>query len=145
MVSGTASRRIQRLHGVAQSPWMVALLFALSCGTVACHDIEYAPRPTIQQPEPPSLTRLTAVLSPPQLPSGGGVTTVHIETSSGGSAAVPNVEVSITASSGTLSAGTVTTDSTGHGTLTWTVERTATLTIAARGLTSEAIVIVQQR
>lgn len=145
MVSGTASRRIQRLHGVAQRTCTASLLVALFCCAGACHDIEYAPRPTIQQPEPPSLTRLTAVLSPPQLPSGGGVTIVHIETSSGGSAAVPNVEVSVTASSGTLSAGTITTDSTGHGTLTWTVERTATLTIAARGLTSEAIVIVQER
>ena len=122
---------------------VAAALLPLLCA--GCHDIEYAPRPTVQQPAPAALTRVVGVASPPELPPGGGVTTVFVETSSGGSAAVRGVEVELRASSGVLSDQRVTTDATGHARVTWTIDRTATLTLSAQGVSSETTVVVRDQ
>ena len=127
----------------ARRLYVAAALLALFCA--GCHDIEYAPRPTVQQPAPAALTRVVGVASPPELPPGGGVTTVFVETSSGGSSAVRGVEVELRASAGVLSDPRVTTDATGHARVTWTIDRTATLTLSAQGVSSETTVVVRDQ
>jgi hypothetical protein len=80
-------------------------------------------------------TRLAIVLMPAELPAGGGTARVMIETTGGGVVA-PNVAVQLQASSGELSATSITTDRTGHAQLDWTGTSPGTLTATAGELTT---------
>jgi hypothetical protein len=67
-----------------------------------------------------------------QIPAGGGTVEIVVETVELiPFAAVPNVSVALTATSGALSASAVTTDASGHAKVTWTGASPATITASA--------------
>jgi hypothetical protein len=73
-------------------------------------------------------TRINIVVSPAELPPGGGTAIVRIETVAGTSQAAPNARVALSASAGELEASEVTTDGTGHGQVTWRGTTSAIIT-----------------
>jgi PKD repeat protein len=85
--------------------------------------------PTAAVPAVP--TRINLVVSPAELPVGGGTAIVRIETVVGTSQVAPNARVTLTASGGELDAGEVTTDQTGHARVNWTGTSDATITARA--------------
>lgn len=110
-----------------------ALLTATLCLTVAaCGDKSLtSPSSTPPTVQTPPLALIAVVPAPGELPIGGGTASVWIATTSTGGVGVPNVPVTISASDGALSAEAVTTDATGHATVTWALERTASITVTA--------------
>jgi hypothetical protein len=73
-------------------------------------------------------TRINIVVSPAELPPGGGTAIVRIETVAGTSQAAPNARVALSASAGELEASEVTTDSTGHAQVSWSGTTSTTIT-----------------
>jgi hypothetical protein len=112
---------------------LLGVLLAVSAA--ACSDANSSPIDPTPPPPPVSPTVIALVMSPGELPTGGGTARVYIETR-GGSQPAPNVRVTLSASGGALSGQEVVTDSTGHADVTWTGTQSATLTAAGAGLSS---------
>lgn len=82
-------------------------------------------------PAVPRITTPTSVVlnaSPGELPIGGGTATIGVAVSAADGQGVDNITVMLTASSGALETGSVTTDRWGKATLTWSGTETATIT-----------------
>ena len=89
----------------------------------ACHGPSASPTSAVVAPAAPlTPTSLRLVVSPAELPAGGGAVTVFVEALAG-TAGVRDRQVGMAASSGALDADSVTTDSTGHGTVVWRTDR----------------------
>jgi len=84
------------------------------------------------------------VLTPNTLtiPASGGTADLIIvtEANAAGTTVAPNVTVTVSASAGTLSASSVTTDFTGHGKVTWTGSSAATITVTAGAVASSVTI-----
>lgn len=104
---------------------------ALALG--ACHGIE----PTPTSPKPPARSnvpaRLAIVVSPGELPIGGGSVVVSVETLGADGFGV-STPVRLAVSAGTLTVDTLITDTTGHARTAWSGTKTATFTLTAGSL-----------
>jgi hypothetical protein len=78
------------------------------------------------------------------MPAGGGSLDIIVMTTANtiGSLVAPHRPVTLTASSGSLSASTFNTDETGHAKVTWTGASSATITAIADDLTTTAAITV---
>jgi hypothetical protein len=121
---------------------VVAALFLVS----ACsgHSNPIAPTP---DPPPPSAATAGAVFVTPHeaLPVGGGKTAVEVYTSLSpdGRSAATFVPVHLEVSAGSLSAHDVTTDRTGHATVEWAGDKSATITAIAQAVRVTNTITVQ--
>ena len=108
---------------------------------VSCEGPSYPQSPTAPPQGLVLPTRVTLAFSPPELPIGGGATTIRIETSaSNGYVVAPRARVALTASEGTLEHDSVMTDETGHGSVGWSGTLSSTITaIAGEAQTSAEI------
>jgi hypothetical protein len=122
------------------------------CGTLllllilaACEGPLYPVSPDIQTSSTSATpTRLTLLISPAELPEGGGTASVFVETSVDGQRAAPRVRVGLTTSAGTLEPSDVTTDETGHARVTWTGSRAAIVVASAGHLVTQADIRLAQ-
>ena len=113
----------------------------LSAFTVACGEIPPGPTAPDTQAVVATVTptRVSLVVSPGTLPAEGGTARIFIETGAG-TIAAPNVTVRLSTTAGELSPLEVTTDGTGHATVTWSGTTAATVTAAAGNLTGTAAI-----
>jgi PKD repeat protein len=118
---------------------------ALGVFLAGCHGIEPGPAsPSLTSSGSGAApTAIAIVISPGELPIGGGTADVLISTTAGGGSVVaPLVPVHLSVDGGALSAADVTTDDTGHATVTWTGTTRATVTAVAGALSHTAAIIV---
>ena len=120
---------------------LVVILLASACSK--------SPTSPAPQPPPPAPlgTAAAIFLSPSSwdLPAEGGSLEITIATTGNeaGSAVAANVPVTLSASSGELSASELRTDSTGHASVTWTGRSSATITARAGDVVGESRVNVK--
>lgn len=110
---------------------------------VGCHGIE--PTPTSPAPTARSnaAAKLAIVISPGELPIGGGSAVVRVEALGLDGFGVATA-VALTASAGTLATDSVMTDSTGHATAAWSGTKTATIRGMAGELAASSTVPVRE-
>lgn len=105
---------------------IVALTFALS----ACHDIEHPTAPTPAPARSQTPVKMFVVMSPGELPVGGGSAVLIVEATGADGLGV-ETSVTLNASGGELGTSELRTDKTGHATGSWAGTQTATLTATA--------------
>lgn len=135
--------RVQRklLHGRRSGIIVIACLLA-----AGCHGIQPNPTsPSAVVTSPVTPTAIQIVVTPGELPIGGGTATLVISTvASSGTVVAPGVTVSLRVDGGELSTSNVTTDETGHARLTWTGTKKATVTAESGSLTNTATIGVNE-
>ena len=107
------------------------LASSLLLGLAGCDGPAYFSTTATAPSAPAPVTAISIVVSPGELPIGGGTATLNVETRSGTSAVAPRVTVSLQATHGTLETASVTTDHTGHAKVTWEGTRTSVVTATA--------------
>jgi PKD repeat protein len=121
----------------------LALVGLVGVVAAACNGISPNPTSPIVPAVPVAATQIQMVFSPGELPSGGGTAEISIATTAGNGATVaPQVPVHLSVDGGELSTADVTTDGTGHATLTWTGTHGATVTAQAGTLSTSTSIRV---
>jgi hypothetical protein len=121
-----------RAMGRTRAGYGFGIIFALCLGGCTSSS---STAPTTTTPPGAVVTPASIVLSPNSwdLPAGGGSLEFVIETRANelGTASMPNIVVTLSASAGTLSNSEARTDATGHARVTWTGSTSATVTARA--------------
>jgi hypothetical protein len=110
-------------------------IVAFSLALSACHGIEYptAPAPAPARSQTP--VKMSVVMSPAELPVGGGSAVLIVETLGADGSGV-ETSVTLSASGGELGTSQLQTDRTGHAKGSWVGTQTATLTATAGAVTA---------
>lgn len=102
----------------------------LLMGLAGCHDIEHLTAPTPPPARSQTPVKMFVVMSPGELPVGGGSALLIVEVTGTDGLGV-ETPVTLSASVGELGTSELRTDKTGHATGSWAGTQTATLTARA--------------
>src|SRR3954470_16173204 len=115
-------------HSHMNKPFLA--IGVLLIGLAGCHGIEHptAPAPVPARSQTP--LKVSVVMSPAELPAGGGSALLIVEALGADGSGVETA-VTLNASGGELGTSQLRTDRTGHATGSWVGTQTATLTATA--------------
>jgi hypothetical protein len=102
----------------------------LLIGLAGCHGIEHPTEPAPVPARSQTPVKMSVVMSPAELPAGGGSALLIVEALGADGSGV-ETPVTLSASGGELGASQLQTDRTGHATGSWAGTQTATLTATA--------------